>query len=108
MCSERYLPVLNVLQSLDQDVKVNSLGRIEIVLIPERSRRFLWRQWLIERVLSLSVCARDHAKRLLRTIERITTHGRFSEATIAIARDVFPEPELPATPMMLALPHGGW
>lgn len=38
---------------------------------------------------------------------RITTHGKFREATIAIARDVLPDPELPATPIMLALPHGG-
>lgn len=42
-----------------------------------------------------------------RTIDKITTHGRFSEATIANASDVFPDPELPATPIMLALPHGG-
>lgn len=108
MRSERHLPVLNVFQPLDQDVEVNGLGRIEIVLVSERSLRLLWRQWLVERVLSLSACARDHVERVLRTIERITTHGRFSEATIAMARDVFPEPELPATPMMLALPHGGW
>jgi hypothetical protein len=40
-------------------------------------------------------------------MDKITTQGRFSDATIAIARDVFPEPELPATPMMLAFPHGG-
>jgi hypothetical protein len=44
---------------------------------------------------------------LKRTIDRITTHGKFREATIANANDVFPDPELPATPMMLAFPHGG-
>lgn len=44
---------------------------------------------------------------LQRTIERMTTHGKFKDATIAKANDVFPEPELPATPIMLALPHGG-
>lgn len=38
---------------------------------------------------------------------KITTHGRFKEATIAMAKDVFPDPELPATPMILALPQGG-
>jgi hypothetical protein len=38
---------------------------------------------------------------------RITTQGKFKEATIAIAKEVLPDPELPATPMMLALPHGG-
>jgi len=37
----------------------------------------------------------------------MTTHGRFSEATIANAKDVFPEPELPATPIILAFPQGG-
>ena len=43
----------------------------------------------------------------LHTMERMTTHGRFKDATIARARDVLPEPELPATPIILALPHGG-
>jgi hypothetical protein len=42
-----------------------------------------------------------------RTIERITTHGRLREATIARAREVFPDPELPATPIMLVFAHGG-
>ena len=41
------------------------------------------------------------------TIDMITTQGRFRLATIANASDVFPEPELPATPMILASPHGG-
>jgi hypothetical protein len=40
-------------------------------------------------------------------MDKITTHGRFNEATIAKASEVFPDPELPATPMMLAFPHGG-
>ena len=40
-------------------------------------------------------------------MDMMTTHGRFSEATIASARDVLPDPELPATPTMLAFPHGG-
>ena len=41
------------------------------------------------------------------TIERITTHGRLSAFTIARDNVVFPDPELPATPMMLVLSHGG-
>ena len=44
---------------------------------------------------------------LRRTMDMIVTHGRFKLAMMAIASDVFPDPELPATPMMLALPHGG-
>lgn len=40
-------------------------------------------------------------------MDMMTTQGRFRDATIASAKDVFPEPELPATPMMLAFPHGG-
>lgn len=42
-----------------------------------------------------------------RTMDMIVTHGRFKLAMMAMANDVFPDPELPATPMMLALPHGG-
>lgn len=45
--------------------------------------------------------------RLERTIDKMTTQGKFKEETIAIAKDVLPEPELPATPIILALPHGG-
>jgi hypothetical protein len=37
----------------------------------------------------------------------ITTQGKLREATMARANDVFPDPELPATPIMLAFPHGG-
>lgn len=40
-------------------------------------------------------------------MDMMTTHGRLREATIAKAKEVFPDPELPATPMMLAFPHGG-
>lgn len=40
-------------------------------------------------------------------MERITTHGKFKDATIAYAKDVFPLPLLPAMPMMLVLAHGG-
>jgi hypothetical protein len=41
------------------------------------------------------------------TMDIITTHGKFNDLTIARARDVFPEPELPATPIILAFPQGG-
>jgi hypothetical protein len=41
------------------------------------------------------------------TIERIMTQGRLRDFTISIANDVFPEPELPAIPIMLKSCHGG-
>lgn len=37
----------------------------------------------------------------LNTIDIMTTHGRLREVTISRAKDVFPEPELPAMPIML-------
>ena len=40
-------------------------------------------------------------------MERMTTHGNAREETIASATEVFPEPELPAMPMMLMSAHGG-
>ena len=44
---------------------------------------------------------------LKHTIDRMTTQGRFSELTTASARLVLPDPELPATPMILVFFHGG-
>ena len=41
------------------------------------------------------------------TIERITTQGRLSFLTIACDNVDLPDPELPATPMMLTSAHGG-
>jgi len=41
------------------------------------------------------------------TIERMMTHGRLRDFTISTAREVLPEPLLPATPMMLMSCHGG-
>lgn len=35
------------------------------------------------------------------TTESITTHGKFKDDTISSAKDVFPDPELPAIPIML-------
>lgn len=46
-------------------------------------------------------------ERVLSTISRITTHGRFKDLTISMATDVLPEPELPAIPMILKSAHGG-
>lgn len=37
----------------------------------------------------------------------MTTQGRFKDFTISMATDVFPDPELPAMPMMLKSAHGG-
>ena len=41
------------------------------------------------------------------TIERMTTHGKLNDDTISFAKDVFPLPEDPATPMILVLAQGG-
>ena len=41
------------------------------------------------------------------TIDRMTTQGRLKIDTIATASDVLPEPEEPATPIMLVFAHGG-
>lgn len=40
-------------------------------------------------------------------MDSMATHGKFKEDTISTAKEVFPEPELPATPMMLVLAQGG-
>lgn len=40
-------------------------------------------------------------------MDKITTHGKFSLRTIAWETVDFPEPELPATAMMLKSAHGG-
>ena len=42
-----------------------------------------------------------------RTIDKITTQGKFKADTMATAKEVLPEPELPATPIMLVFAHGG-
>jgi hypothetical protein len=92
-------------------IEVDGLGRIEVVFIPKCYFRLLWGQRLIERVLLMDrLLVLGHVTILpIRrpTIDKMTTHGKFREATIAIASEVFPEPELPATPIMLAFPHGG-
>jgi hypothetical protein len=35
------------------------------------------------------------------------TQGKSKDCTISTAKDVLPDPELPATPMMLMSAHGG-
>ena len=102
---------LDVLQSVNEDVEVYSVWRIKIELVTKRCRRLFWRERFVERILhAVFLSWLGHVTqftRLERTIDKMTTQGKFNEATIAIARDVLPEPELPATPMILALPHGG-
>jgi hypothetical protein len=41
------------------------------------------------------------------TIDKITTHGRFKEETISCDKVDFPDPELPATPMIVTSAQGG-
>lgn len=106
-----HLAILDVFQAVHEDIEVYGVRGIKVELVTESRCRLLGREGLVERILhavSLSWLEHvTHCTRLERTIDKMTTQGRFSEATIAIARDVLPEPELPATPMILALPHGG-
>lgn len=44
---------------------------------------------------------------IMLTIDKMTTHGRFSVLTMACDKVDFPDPELPAMPMMLKSAHGG-
>ena len=67
----------------------------------------LWRERLIEAVLIARERLLHMSNGKLRTIDKIMTHGKFSDCTISIAKDVFPDPELPATPIMLMSAHGG-
>ena len=48
-----FSPLLDILQSLYQKVEINGLRGVKVKLIPECSRRLLWCQRLIERVLLL-------------------------------------------------------
>lgn len=56
---------------------------------------------------SINMCGLNVWRIPCLTIESMTTHGKFKEDTISKAKDVLPEPELPATPMMLVSVHGG-
>lgn len=40
-------------------------------------------------------------------MDNMTTQGKFRESTIALASEVLPDPEEPATPIMLVFAHGG-
>jgi hypothetical protein len=40
-------------------------------------------------------------------MDKITTQGKFNADTISTANEVFPDPELPAIPMMLVSAQGG-
>ena len=50
---------------------------------------------------------RTQEKQSSSTIDKITTHGRLKDETISTAKDVFPEPELPAMAIMEVLAQGG-
>lgn len=41
------------------------------------------------------------------TMDKMTTHGKFSFLQMAWDRVDLPDPELPATPMILKSAHGG-
>lgn len=41
------------------------------------------------------------------TIDKMTTQGRFKEETIACDKVDFPDPELPAIPMIVTSAQGG-
>jgi hypothetical protein len=41
------------------------------------------------------------------TIDKMTTHGRFKEETILWDKVDFPDPELPAIPMIVTSAQGG-
>lgn len=105
------LAILNVFQPVHENVEVYSVWRIKVELVTKRCRRLLRCKRFVERILhAVFLSWLGHVTqftRLERTMDKITTQGKLSEATIAIAKDVLPEPELPATPMILALPHGG-
>jgi hypothetical protein len=45
------VPVLDVLEPVDQHIKVDSFGRVKVELIPECGCRLFGGQWFIERVL---------------------------------------------------------
>jgi hypothetical protein len=41
------------------------------------------------------------------TMDKMTTHGKLRDATMARAKEVLPDPELPAIPMIDVFAHGG-
>lgn len=103
-------PLLQVLESIDQNIKIKCVWTVEIILICMSLAVFLGSQRLVERILQLQV--RDETFPLSlkfadHTSDRITTQGKFRDLTISIATEVLPEPEQPAIPIMLRSCHGG-
>lgn len=109
------IPGLQVLKTFHELIKVNGLGRVEVVLVEESLPGRLCIQTLIERVLDKYTIYVSSPYALLarlpasaqRTIDRMTTHGRFSLLTMALDRVLLPEPELPAMPIRETSAHGG-
>lgn len=85
------------------------LGRVKVVLIGKSQPRLLRGQGFVEGVLAITQMSTAPSRELYceSTMERITTHGKFSFLTMAWESVDLPEPELPATPMMLTSAHGG-
>lgn len=107
------LPLLQVLESRYQKVKIKRLWAVKVIIICMGLAVFLGSQGLVERILLGALDVRSShndpktRQAILRTMTRITTQGRFSDLTISMATEVLPEPELPAIPMMLKSCHGG-
>ena len=98
--------MFQVFEFLNQQVKVYGAGDVKVIFIFKRKFELFLVQRFIERVLR-EKSGKSSRTECMQTIDRITTHGRSSEETISTARDVLPEPELPAIPMMLVSVHGG-
>lgn len=85
------------------------IWRVEVILVEEGFPGCLRVQTLVERVLH---CTSATTLQILpalvsRTMDKITTHGRFSLLTMALDKVDFPEPELPAMPTRDTSAHGG-
>lgn len=79
------IPILQVLQTFDQGIKIDSLGSVKIVFISKRPLRRFGIQRFVERILLLNQPnnCKCFEKMYQQTIDRITTQGRFSAETIA-------------------------
>lgn len=112
MDSYNGLPCLQISQSLDKYIKVQSFGAVEVEFIPMRRCLLLWGQCFIVGILQTDAGLGPRSYQhgwvwKCTTITRITTQGRFSDLTISMATDVLPDPELPAIPIILRSSHGG-
>ena len=102
------LPLFEVFQPFHQHVKVDGLRRVKIILIPEGFFGLLLGQAFVEGVLpAISDVFTFPRADWWHTIDSITTQGRFNDETISRASEVFPDPLLPAMPMMLVSAQGG-